>query len=167
MSLELSRFSSLATLLLAFTLTACGGGGDDGGDDDGSSSSPECIEAEEQQISDLGWIEDNIFARSCTLSEGSCHRAPANQAQDLVLDRGDAEESLVGVPAKGEFAGGMELVAPGDPQNSYLLVALGQFGTDDPRLPENSNGEKITMPDASPLLCQEKRDAIERWITEL
>jgi hypothetical protein len=164
MSLDLSRFSSLAILLFVATAACGGGGGGGGGDDDDDGTSDLCLEAVDH--SDIGWIEDNIFARSCTIS-GSCHVGAASSAQMLNLEPGNAEENLVGVPAKGEFAEGLSLVAPAEPDNSYLLVILGHFGEDDPRLPEDGNGNKITMPDNSPLLCQEKRDAIERWIEDL
>jgi hypothetical protein len=81
-----------------------------------------------------------------------------------------AEANMVDVPAMGEFADGLDIVEPGQPDQSYLMVILGQFGTDDPRLPQDSAGNKITMPDSATgldLLCPEKRDAIERWITAL
>jgi hypothetical protein len=166
MSLYLSRFSSLATLLL-LSMVACGGGGDDDGGDGGDGPSAECLEAENH--SDLEWIQDNIFTGTCALS-ASCHSGAATLAQDLNLEPGNAEADLVGVPAQGDFAEGLNLVEPGDPDNSYLMVVLGQFGTDDPRLPEDSAGDKITMPDSSTgldILCQEERDAIARWISSL
>ena len=75
-----------------------------------------------------------------------------------------AEENMVDVPAMGESADGLDIVEPGDPDQSYLMVILGQFGADDPRIRIRRN--RITMPARQParLLCAEKRDAIERWI---
>jgi hypothetical protein len=170
MSLKLSRFSSLASpcivslsLVLAVSAAACGGGDDGGGD----GASAACIEAEEH--SDLEWIQENVFTVSCALST-SCHRGSANSALNLNLEAGMAEANMLDVPAMGEFADGLDIVEPGQPDQSYLMVILGQFGTDDPRLPQDSAGNRITMPDSATgldLLCPEKRDAIERWITAL
>ncbi len=171
MSLKLSRFSSLASLCIASLClvlvvsgAACGGGGDDGG---GDGTSAECLEAEEH--SDLDWIQEKIFTVSCSLST-SCHRGSANSALGLNLEAGMSEANMLDVPAMGEFADGLDIVEPGVPEESYLLVILGQFGTDDPRLPQDSAGNKITMPDSATgldPLCEPKRDAIERWITDL
>lgn len=170
MSLKLSRFSSFAALSLAslslFLVVSCGGG-DDGDSDDGDGTSAACLEAEEH--SDLDWIQENIFTVSCSLST-SCHRGSANSALGLNLEAGMSEANMLDVPAMGEFADGLDIVEPGAPEESYLMVILGQYGTDDPRLPQDSAGNRITMPDSATgleLLCQEKRDAIERWITAL
>lgn len=172
MSLKLSRFSSFASpfiaslsLVLVVSSVACGGG-DDGGDD-GEGSSAECIEAEEH--SDLEWIQEKIFTVSCSLST-SCHRGSANSALMLNLEAGMSEANMLDVPAMGEFADGLDIVEPGQPEQSYLMVILGQYGTNDPRLPQDSAGNRITMPDSATgldPLCEQKRDAIERWITDL
>ena len=48
-------------------------------------------------------------------------------------------------------------MVPNQPSMSYLMVVLGHIdGPLDPRIG--------TMPYNSPLLCVEKREAIERWI---
>jgi len=158
MSFDVSRFSSLpSTLLVASLLVACGGGGDD--DDDGASTS--CLEAD--QHSDLAWIQDKIFSASCSFSP-SCHQGDATMARGLNLETGNSEMNLVNVPAKGDFADGLDLVAPGDPMNSYLLVIMGQYGEDDPRIPPNIG----VMPfNSGGPLCEEKRNAIQRWIEGL
>jgi hypothetical protein len=168
MSLRLSVFSPLATLLLFGALSACGGGDDDtaddvadDGSDDGDGVSASCLEAEDHD--DLEWIQDNILTRGCALSS-SCHKGDAGDANGLNLEAGTSESSLVGVQAIAEEADGMVLVTPGDPENSYLLVILGHFGEDDPRIPDDGDAR---MPFNSPPLCQEKLDAIERWITSL
>ena len=157
MSLRLSVFPSLASILFVVSgAVACGGGGDD---DDGDGVNAECMEA--TQHSDLAWIQENIFNGSCALS-AACHRGDAPDARGLSLEEGMSEANLVGVPAEGPTADGLDRVVPGDPDNSYLMIILGQFGTDDPRIPDVG-----TMPQSSPLLCAEERDAIQRWIEEL
>jgi hypothetical protein len=157
MSFDLSRFSSLpSTLLLASLLVACGGGGDD---DDGVSAS--CAEAD--QHDDLAWIQENIFNVSCALSP-SCHLGDATMAQGLNLEAGNAEANLVNVMAKGDFADGLDLVEPGQPTMSYLLIIMGQYGEDDPRIPDTTG----VMPyNSGGPLCEQKRNAIQRWIEGL
>ena len=121
-------------------------------------SSPACLEAVDH--SDLEWIEDNVFAPGCA-AFSACHQGSAPSAGGLDLEKGRAADNLIDAPSK--VAAGMQLVTPGDPENSYLLVILGQYGADDPRI-DASIG---TMPPNGELLCEEKRDAIERWIAEL
>ena len=160
MSLRLSVFSPLATLLLITAMTACGGGDDDDTSDDGDGVSPACQEAVDHD--DIEWIQDNVFTGGCALS-ASCHKGDAGDANGLNLEAGNSASNLVGVPAVADAADGLALVTAGNPESSYLLVILGQFGTDDARIPEDTG----IMPFNSPQLCQEKRDAIERWIETL
>jgi hypothetical protein len=157
MSLRLSVFPSLSTLSLALILAACGGGDDD---DDGDGPSASCLEAEDH--SDLAWIQENIFNGGCALA-AACHKGDAPDANGLNLEAGMSEANLVGVPAVGDSADGLNLVEPGNPMESYLLIILGHYGTDDPRIPDGTG----PMPFNSPLLCEQKRDAIERWIESL
>jgi hypothetical protein len=121
-------------------------------------ASPSCIEARDH--ADLAWIEDNVLAPSCA-AFSSCHQGNALSAGGLNLEPGMAIASMVDVPS--ELAPGMALVAPGSPEESYLLVILGQYGADDPRI-DPSVG---TMPASNDLLCADKRDAISRWIAAL
>ena len=149
---------------LTVGLTACGGSGGGSGADGGGGGpdagvSPACMEA--TQHSDLAWIQDNVLTGSCALS-ASCHQGGAQAALGLNLESGMTEANTVGVVAKEPKANGLNIVEPGDPQNSYMMIILGQYGADDPRLPAVG-----TMPYNSPMLCQEKRDAIQRWIEGL
>lgn len=132
-------------------MTACGGGGgggDDGGPDAGVS--PKCMEATTHD--DLAWIQASVFSTSCTFS--ACHKSPANDANHLVLEAGASHDELVNQGSVEQ--NGMMLVVPGHPEQSYLMVALGELAG---QLPEDG-----VMPLNSPALCQEKIDAIERWI---
>jgi hypothetical protein len=144
---------------LALLLAACGGGG--GGDDEpefDAAPAPDCLEAEEH--SDLAWLEENVFTPSCA-SFSSCHKGAANSAGDLNLESGNVFTNTVDVPS--DLVDGMDIVEPGSPTDSFMLVQLGQFGTDDPRI-DPAVG---TMPYNLPLLCRQKRDAIGRWIESL
>lgn len=157
------RAAVLPVIFLAALLAACG---DDGGDPRPDAAliidatpadaaiSPACLEA--QGHSDLDWLQANVFTPSCA-AFSACHQGAANAANGLNLEAGNTETNLVGMPSVG-FPG-ETLVIPGDPQNSYLMVVLGSYP-----------GELSafgTMPPNNPLLCIQKREAIERWIMEL
>ncbi len=99
--------------------------------------------------SDLTWIQAKIFSASC--AGGSCHDATSPQAQ-LELTSGSAHRELVNV--KSTIYTSWNLVTPGDPAASMLLVRIG--GATGP-------GES-TMPKGQALMCSEKIDAVRRWI---
>jgi len=133
-------------------LAGCGGGGagDDGGGGPDAGVSPKCMEATTHD--DLAWIQSNIFSTSCTFS--ACHKSPATDAHGLVLEPGASHAGLVNQQSVEQTQ--MMLVVPGQPNQSYLMVAIGQISGP---LPQDG-----VMPLNSPALCGEKRDAIERWI---
>ena len=146
-------------LLFLFPLVA--GAGCGGGDDESSADAmpdPLCIEAETH--SDLAWLQENVFTRSCA-QFSSCHMGNAISAGDLNLEEGMLEENVVGVES--DLAPEMNIVEPGSPADSYMMVILGEFGADDPRI-DPSVG---LMPFNNETLCVEKRAAIGRWITSL
>jgi hypothetical protein len=123
-----------------------------------------CVEA--TQHSDLAWIEDNIFKKSCVFS--ACHKGRALDAGRLTLEAGKSHAKLVNVTS--DRYDTWQLVVPGDPAKSYLMVII------DPKVDDKGNtvdpngfDGPITadigpMPQNSTLLCKEKRDAIQRWI---
>lgn len=160
----LVRRSVISRFALALSVTAAGCGSSD----DGQPSTPDagldagptplCLEAEDH--SDLEWLQENVFTRSCA-AFSSCHQGRALSAGGLNLEAGNVEENVIGVQS--ELAQDMLIVAPGSPEDSYMMVILGQYGTDDPRI----DPEVGTMPEDNPVLCQQKRDAVARWITEL
>jgi hypothetical protein len=140
----------LAALALALG-AACAGSAPDQPD---AALSPSCQEARDH--SDLDWIQDNVFTPSCAAFQ-ACHQGQALSALGLSLEPGRSAESLINVPSQ-RFPD-QTLVVPGDPRASYLMVVLGSYDG-----PLSSRG---TMPPANPLLCAEKRQAIERWIQSL
>jgi hypothetical protein len=144
--------------LLAFT--ACGD--DDMGDDTGDDSmtvdagpadaSPACEEAKSH--SDFGWLYTNVFAFSCG-QFSSCHPATGNAKAGLSLVDGNgisAYDELL-QPATLAKAGGKNRVEPGNCQESWMYNLVSGM---------NTNGAP-RMPTSGPL-CQEKIDAICRWI---
>src|SRR5262245_58227943 len=147
-----TRFVSSLVPLALLLAAACGGeGGDDVEPDAGRSQL--CEEATTHE--DFAWIQQKIFTRSCAFS--SCHSGATPKA-GLSLDGSNTYASLVGKPAQEAAAGGMMLVAPEHPEQSYLLVALGAAG-----IPGTPPSEGV-MPLTNPRLCDEKIDAIKRWI---
>jgi hypothetical protein len=130
-----------------------------------------CIEAADH--SDLEWIQDEIFTKSCSRFS-SCHKGNATSAARLNLEEGNAFERLVGVPSR-VCGGDHILVVPGDPAASYLMKVINpdKYPLPDPVGPGTSCPEgdpdepPESMPYNNPLLCEQKRDAIERWIVSL
>jgi len=145
----LLRLSGLAFLVLP---GACGDGnsGPDAGPPD---ANPICLEANEHE--DLPWIQENIFTPSCSRFT-ACHQGRALMAGELSMEVEDTFAQLIDVQSSLFGKDGWVRVVPGDPENSYLMVILGQY--------PGPISEAGTMPYNSPLLCQEMRDAIERWI---
>jgi hypothetical protein len=147
-------------LLLTCLLGACGngGGGEDAIDSGPVDASASCIEATGH--SDLDWIQENVFSRTCS-AFNSCHKGNATSAGDLNLEEGNTFENVVNAPS--DVFTGMDIVEPGVPEESYMLVILGHYGEDDPRI----DPEIGTMPFNNQRICEEKRLAIERWILSL
>jgi hypothetical protein len=149
------RSAALSIVLV----TACGGGTDPGVD---APTPQACIDATMYQ--DIQNIEDKIFRTSCIFS--GCHNGAATDAGRVDLRAGMAHASLVGVPS--EVDNGKTLVIAGDPGSSYLLLMMGHIAPADfdppTQLPPSEVG---LMPQGTDgvLLCREKSEAIERWIT--
>jgi len=150
------RPSSLTPALLPALLLAIAscGPGEEGPDAAPPDANPFCLEATNH--SDLPWLQEHIFTPSCS-DFTVCHMGRALMAGELSLEDGKSHDELVDVDSTlfPEF----KRVVAGDPANSYLMIILGQYeGPIDPMAG--------TMPYRNPLLCQEMRDAIERWIVD-
>ncbi len=137
---------------MVFTTLGCRIPLDNNSGDDTTVDGASDICNEAKTHSDLAWIQDNIFTHSCSLS--GCHKGTAANAGFLSLESGVSHGALVGQAAATQ-TGWMRVVA-NDPAHSYLLVALG----DEPG-PIPMDG---IMPEANPKLCQDKLDAVARWI---
>jgi hypothetical protein len=111
-----------------------------------------CLEATEH--SDLAWLQDNLFTPSCA-SFNACHKGAALSAGGLSLEAGRTRDSMVNVAS--DLFPAFDMVVPGDPANSYLMIIMGQF---DGPLADTIG----TMPYQNPLVCTELRDAVQRWI---
>jgi hypothetical protein len=134
---------------------ADGGGSTTNGDarvpppgDGSDAGAPLTVCQEAVNHSDLRWIQDNVFTTSCA----SCHGASSPSA-GLDLSDGHSYGALVNV--KSIYYPDWNLVTPRDSPNSMLMVRLG-----------GETGPTVAiMPKGQPALCQEKIDAIRRWIT--
>lgn len=139
-------------------LGGCSGGGTEGPDGAPADASPACAEATTYQ--DFTRIQANIFVRQCSFMD--CHDASSPESM-MDLTAANARDLLVNVDARLMVAQGFKRVVPGSPATSYLMIILGDDVTP-PKYPGPIDMDFGTMPQNSPLLCQEKRDAIERWI---
>ena len=137
--------------LLILTMAACSG--DDGNGDGGVDAiSASCMEATTH--SDLAWLQEKVFTPSCSAFV-SCHKGAALEAGGLSLEPGQTIPQTVNIDS--DLFPAFKRIVPGDPANSYMMIILGEFaGPLDP--------EVGTMPYNNPKLCQEKLDAVERWI---
>jgi hypothetical protein len=146
-----SRYLVIYVILVG--LAACGGGSNpDDPDAPPADASPACELAKTYQ--DFTNIRPR-FSRQCSFMD--CHDASSPEAM-MDLTAADARDQLVAVDATMEIAAGFKRVVAGSPSTSYLMIILGDYtGPIDQ--------DVGTMPQNSPLLCREKRDAIDRWIT--
>jgi hypothetical protein len=106
-----------------------------------------------------------IFRQSCGLSS-SCHGAPTTSKGNLYL--GSATETNIaqvrsGLMGKKAEAIDMNLIAPGDPKNSYLMRKM---DGDQCALKCKTGDCGRVMPDGSDPLPEEKRLTIRRWIVQ-
>jgi hypothetical protein len=136
---------------------------------------PDAFCAEAPNHSDLPWLQENVFTPSCS-HFSACHMGRASDAAHLSLEPGKSQRQLVNIdsdlfgPDGTEQHGDWVRVVPGDPDHSYMMVVIGDLEgpltdctSDYATCMEHHVG---SMPYNSPLLCQEKRDAIRRWIAD-
>lgn len=132
-----------------------------------------CLEAPNH--SDLAFIEDSVFGRSCVFS--SCHDGVGNNgAAKLDLRAFKSHAELVDVDSETDSmaspSGSYKLVVPGQPKQSYLMFLLRHYtGSEMEPAAGQPHGDVGFMPKANEdeafePLCIEKREAIVRWIED-
>jgi hypothetical protein len=142
------------TISIILGLGACSGGGGNPDAVDGPPADASAACQAATMYSDFTSIQENIFKRQCAFMD--CHDSVSPESM-MDLTAANARDLLVNVDCRLQVASGLKRVIPGDAPNSYLMQILGQY--DGPL-----DMDIGTMPENSPLLCKEKRDAIERWI---
>ncbi|MEZ4359383.1 MAG: hypothetical protein R3B48_04325 [Kofleriaceae bacterium] len=145
------RPSPLRAALLATAAASAAACGTDPAPPDAPVSA-DCLEAESH--SDLAFVQAKILTPGCAAFT-SCHQGAATMAGGLNLEAGMARAAMVNKPSAIDPT--KNLVTPGDPANSYLMIITGKYpGVIDPLVG--------TMPSRNPLLCAGKLDAMDRWI---
>lgn len=136
----------LLTLLCCGTIASCGGGG--GG---GSSTTPNPPPPPTPAFNPVfSEIQSNVFTPTCATA--GCHSG-AGAPQGLRLDATNSYGLLVNVPSS--EVPSILRVAPGDPDNSYLVQKL-----------EGTAASGGRMPLGLPALEQATIDIIRQWITD-
>jgi len=135
--------SGIFTIFAAFALTACSGGSGD----DGTGNIPDPPTAAFDPV--FSEIQSNVFTPSCAVS--GCHTG-GGAPQGLRLDEANSYGLLVGQPSSQDPA--TLRVAPGDPDNSYLIQKL-----------EGTASVGAQMPLNGTALPQSTIDIIRQWIS--
>jgi hypothetical protein len=136
----------LISMLASGILAACGGGSGYGGDD-GAPPEPPPPSSFGPNFSE---IQDEVFTPTCAVS--GCHTG-AGAPEGLRLDEANSFGMLVGVASS--QAPSILRVAPGDPDDSYLIQKL-----------EGTASVGAQMPEGGPPLPQDRIDVIRQWITD-
>jgi hypothetical protein len=146
-----SRFSPAPVLLVstlaAGMLAACGGGS---GDDNGAPPEPPPPPPPASFGPNFSEIQDEVFTPTCALS--GCHTGAAAQ-EGLRLDEANSYGMLVDVASS--QVPSILRVAPGDPDNSYLIQKL-----------EGTASVGVQMPEGGAPLPQASIDVIRQWISD-
>jgi hypothetical protein len=136
-----NKNNTLALTLIGLFIASCSGG-------DGSGLPP--ILPPGAFGPNFSEIQANIFAPNCATT--GCHLG-AGAAQGLRLDNANSFGMLVGVASSEESS--LLRVAPGDPNNSYLIRKL-----------EGSASVGAQMPLNAPPLEQASIEVVRQWITD-
>ncbi len=145
-SIATNRRLPLLAALPALLLGACGGGSGGGT----TTTPPPPAPPPPAFDATFSEIQANVFGTTCATS--GCHRG-AGAPQGLMLDAINSFASLVGVPSS-EVPSVLR-VAPGDPDESYLIQKL-----------EGSAAVGEQMPLGQPPLDQDIIDIIRQWISD-
>ena len=98
-------------------------------------------------------LSENIFSKSCAFS--SCHSSASSASAGLQLHDEEALLNMIDRPATQSPE--TTLIAPGDPENSYLIQKMKGY-----QLAEGTD----SMPPGT-TLCEGKIQLVEDWISGL
>ena len=133
-------------MLAAWIAAGCGGGSG-GGDDNGAPPEPPPPTSFGPNFSE---IQAEVFTSTCAVS--GCHTGAA-APEGLRLDEANSFGMLVDVAST--QVPSILRVAPGDPDNSYLIQKL-----------EGTASVGVQMPEGGPPLPQDSIDVIRQWISD-
>jgi hypothetical protein len=122
-----------------------------------NTASASCVAAAGR--SDLTWIEQNVFATSCSFS--ICHGTPT-AAGGLELRDGASHAALVGVSSLLEPS--RKLVVANDVRASFLMLMMHSFPPEMATPPGTAPKGGFMPKGGGGILCCQKLDAMERWI---
>ena len=128
-----------------------------------TSTAAACMDATTH--SDFTWIQDNVLSKQCAFT--GCHNGGSTDAGRLDFRSGAASYMHL-VNFDSRVASGRKLVVPGSVNQSYLAVMLGMIKPSEADPPAGAIPETIglmPMDNNGALLCCQKLDAIDRWIT--
>lgn len=142
-----NRFHTLAYSLMTLSVLACSGcAGDGKGLDQNGRPIDSTGGGNGTLTPDLQSIQDNVFTPICT----ACH-AGANAPVGLRLDAANSYNMLVGIPSV--EVPSVQRVAPGNPNNSYIIHKL-----------EGTAAVGAQMPFGGPALPASTIQVIRQWI---
>ena len=160
------RFVVVASLLVGCRISLSHEPGDDPGTDANggractvSTTSQACLDAVTH--SDLSWIEANVFVGSCNFA--GCHNGAAGNDSTVDLSPGMSRAHMVNFTSHIDPT--RKIVVPNDVAASYLMLMLGDVAPAMASPPASGLPGAGRMPQGAPILCCQKLDAIERWIT--
>ncbi|HEY1553988.1 MAG TPA: hypothetical protein VGF94_04090 [Kofleriaceae bacterium] len=136
--------------------------GGDGGITCQMSQAASCVAATSHQ--ELGWIQTNIFNGQCTFA--GCHNGENTPQGKVNLLAGMSYSHLVGFTSTLEPS--RQLVVASDPKSSYLEIMLGIIdpGTaTPPGSPPRSDVGYMPQDNGGDVLCCQKLQAVDRWIS--
>jgi len=124
-----------------------------------STTSQTCLDAVTH--SDLAWIEENVFKGSCNFA--GCHNGASGNDSKVDLSVGVSAAHLVNVTSSLDPT--RKLVVPNNIAASYLMLMLADVAPAMASPAASGLPGAGRMPQGAPILCCQKLDAIERWIT--
>lgn len=162
----------LSVVALCATLAGCGSDSESGENGDNCPQPSAEVSFQNEVLP--------VFRRACGLSS-SCHGVNPGSQAELYLgpkqsapDPTPAERSalIAGLDQPSKTAPSMNLVAPGNPDQSFLQLKVddthNSAGLTCSPQPGAESGQPCgdSMPQQSPLLCQGERDILRQWIAQ-
>jgi hypothetical protein len=167
-SLHESVRAAVAAVALGAVALACGGGGDGGTTTDSAKTCSADVSSASELASPVVSFETDvapIFAKSCAFS--SCHgsHSAGNHGVFLAANGADGMSAVkTSLAGASQELPSMKFVAPGDPQNSFVMHKLDGSLCGLDQCVGGACG--VSMPQGNDMLPQAARDTVRRWIAQ-